>query len=214
MWPWIKHWRDWAMHDFGFMTRSTPRPQALHCSFEKAGLTLHDQPIPWNAEVVLVEALVPRQAGRRMPQKRFPAPLARAAASASRDSAAARVGEPGSIAFSFPTTAGDRGRRADSQEFDTAGPDHTADTEPRRVRAKPAFADADIVRALGEQNVACQTFVSSQCKGLTASAVLTSPTSLAPLLDLGLSVEFCSDRGTGMSFPPGYAVRSWRIDMR
>src|SRR5689334_19979858 len=56
MWPWIKHWRDWAMHDLWFMHRIGLQPQALHFSYEKAGLTLHDQPIPWNAEVVLVEA--------------------------------------------------------------------------------------------------------------------------------------------------------------
>src|SRR5437868_14739706 len=62
MWPWIKHLRDWAMRDFWSMPRSSPQPQALHYSFEKAGLTLHDQPVPWNAEVVLVEALV------RLPQ--------------------------------------------------------------------------------------------------------------------------------------------------
>src|SRR3989442_12746841 len=58
MWLWIKRWRDWAMHDLWPMHRTGPQPQALHYSFEKAGLTLHDQPIPWNAEVVLVEALV------------------------------------------------------------------------------------------------------------------------------------------------------------
>src|SRR5437660_1016962 len=65
MWPSIKHWRDWAMDNL----RVGPQPQALHYSFEKAGLTLHDQPIPWNAEVVLVEALVrlPPSVSRRKP---------------------------------------------------------------------------------------------------------------------------------------------------
>src|ERR1700686_5327978 len=58
MWPWIKRWRDWAMHDFWFMHRIGPQPQALHYSYEKAGLTLSDQPIPWNAEVVMVEAIL------------------------------------------------------------------------------------------------------------------------------------------------------------
>ena len=58
MWPWIKRWRDWAMNDLWSMHRSSPQPHALHYSYEKAGLTLHDQPIPWNAEAVLVEALV------------------------------------------------------------------------------------------------------------------------------------------------------------
>src|SRR6478609_2785994 len=58
MWPWIKRWRDWAMREFWSNPRTSPEPQALHYSFEKAGLTLHDQPVPWNAEVVLVEALL------------------------------------------------------------------------------------------------------------------------------------------------------------
>src|SRR5579883_2036583 len=35
-----------------------PQSQALHCSYEKAVLTLDHQPIPWNAEAVLVEANV------------------------------------------------------------------------------------------------------------------------------------------------------------
>src|SRR5262249_12241369 len=58
MWPWIKHWRDWAMNDLWPMHRISPQPQALHHSYEKAGLTVHDHPSPWNAEAVLVEALL------------------------------------------------------------------------------------------------------------------------------------------------------------
>src|SRR5579872_7380431 len=67
MWPWIKRWRDWAMHDLWPLYRISPQPQALHYSYEKAGLTLHDQPIPWNAEAVLVEASLHLRpsAGRR-----------------------------------------------------------------------------------------------------------------------------------------------------
>ena len=67
MWPWIKRWRDWAMRDLWPLYRIGPQPQALHYSYEKAGLTLHDQPVPWNAEAVLVEALLrlPEPGGRR-----------------------------------------------------------------------------------------------------------------------------------------------------
>src|SRR5438270_9120186 len=67
MWPWIKRWRDWAMHDLWPLHRVNCRPQALHFSYEKAGLTLPDQPVPWNAEAVLVEASLrlPPSAGRR-----------------------------------------------------------------------------------------------------------------------------------------------------
>ena len=58
MWPWIKRWRDWAMNELWPLFRLGPQPQALHFSYEKAGLTIHDQPIPWNAEAVLIDALV------------------------------------------------------------------------------------------------------------------------------------------------------------
>jgi hypothetical protein len=37
------------------MHRNGLQPQALHFSYEKAGLTVDEQPIPWNAEAVVVE---------------------------------------------------------------------------------------------------------------------------------------------------------------
>ena len=56
MWPWIKRWRDWAMHDLWPLHRIGPQPQAMHYSYEKAGLTVeNNQPIPWNADAVLVD---------------------------------------------------------------------------------------------------------------------------------------------------------------
>src|SRR5262245_21862661 len=65
MWRWIKHWLDWAMHNLWPMYRLGPRrPEALRFSYEKAGLTVHDEAIPWNAEAVLVEVLVRLSAGR------------------------------------------------------------------------------------------------------------------------------------------------------
>src|SRR5438552_17650906 len=56
MWLWTKRWQDWVMHNLWTAHRGGPQPQALHYSYEKAGLTLHDQPIPWNAEAVSVTA--------------------------------------------------------------------------------------------------------------------------------------------------------------
>src|ERR1700679_2218808 len=56
MWLWIKRWRDWLMTDLLPLYRLGAQPQALHYSYEKAGLVVNDQPIPWNAEAVLIEA--------------------------------------------------------------------------------------------------------------------------------------------------------------
>src|SRR5438067_1020394 len=76
MWPWTRRWRDWAIRDFWPFYRLGPQPQALHYSFEKAGLTLTNQPIPWNAEAVLVEALLrlPASTGRRKADFRLKLP--------------------------------------------------------------------------------------------------------------------------------------------
>jgi hypothetical protein len=196
MWPWIKHLRDWAMRDFWPLHRTGPQPQALHCSYEKAGLTLDSQPIPWNAEAVLVEALVrlPASAGRRkgdfllhLPEKKAP----------------------------FPP---EQMRREDADDrwrlfFRLPVPSHTTAAELvwRSSRSLgqitlPVLSQAEFINRLslemptlavrlGEQTVACQTFVSTQCQGLIAHAMLTSPTSLVPLADLGLRVEFRSERG-------------------
>src|SRR5439155_22685211 len=48
---------------------------------------------------------------------------------------------------------------------------------------------------MGERSVACRTYVSTECDGLVATALLTSPTSLAPITDMNLRVEFRSKRG-------------------
>jgi hypothetical protein len=60
---------------------------------------------------------------------------------------------------------------------------------------------------LENRTVACQTFVSTQCRGLVASANVCSPTSLVPLLDLSLRVELRSERGSmSQSVPAQFNV--------
>src|SRR5262249_54609711 len=65
--PWMTHWRDWAMNELLPLPRLRMRPQALHVSYEKAGLTLPGPKIPWCAEVVVVEATLklPHSARRK-----------------------------------------------------------------------------------------------------------------------------------------------------
>jgi hypothetical protein len=199
MWPSIKPWHDWAMHDLWNLPRSGPQPQALHYSFEKAGLTLTDQPVPWNAEVVLVEALVRRaSAPRRKSDFTLHIP-----------------GRPPVLADSLRSWGGEENTRV---HFRIPPPEKTSSVEvcwrERRLgqMTLPVLGPEDFFRnlrvqlptffvRLGEQNVACQTFVSAQCRGLMASAVITNTTSLVPLLDLGLQVELRPDRGPVQMVP-------------
>src|SRR5215475_159932 len=58
MWHWIRRSRDWVMNEFVTPHRLASQPQALYYSCEKGGLVLQNQPIPWGAESVLVEALL------------------------------------------------------------------------------------------------------------------------------------------------------------
>jgi hypothetical protein len=193
MWPWIKRWRDWAMSDLWPMHRLGPQPQALHYSYEKAGLTVHDQPIPWNAEAVLVEALF-----------KLPA--------AARRKSDFQLRLPGSVVFPAENLRREEGDERHRLFF-------RLPPVPRTITAEVMWRSAvlgqltlpvlsrdeflqnlrmqmpTLVVRLADQSVACTTFVSTQCKGLIANAVLTSPTSLVPLLDMGLQVEFRSERG-------------------
>jgi hypothetical protein len=194
MWPSIKRWRDWAMDNLWPLYRIGPQPQALHYSYEKAGLVLHDQPIPWNAEAVLVEAQLKMSnaAGRRKADFLLRLP-----------------GRELIVAEHL--------RRLDSDDryrvgFRLPPPGVTVSAEilyREHVMGQltlPYLSRDDFIHnlrlqmptlyvRLGAESVACQTFVSSQCRGLLASAVLSSPTSLVPLLDLDLQVEFRAERG-------------------
>jgi len=201
MWPWIKRWRDWAMNDLWPFYRISPQPQAIHYSYEKAGLTVHDQPIPWNAEAVVVDARLrlPQSAGRR--KSDFQLRLA------GRD----------------PVPADDMRRQDPDNHYrlsfrvEPPGVTTTAEVLYRShvlgQLTLPYLGREEFVQGLRLQMptlcvrlenecVACQTFVATQCKGLIASALLTSPTSLVPLLDLDLSVEFKNERGgAGQTVP-------------
>src|SRR6185369_15304156 len=43
---------------FEFLTRRGGPQSTLHYSFEKGGLVLVNQPVPWNADAIIVEALL------------------------------------------------------------------------------------------------------------------------------------------------------------
>ena len=194
MWLSIKRWRDWAMNELWPLYRISPQPQALHYSYEKAGLTLHDQPIPWNAEAVLVEALLrlPRGASRRKADYflRLPGQKLVAAEQLRRQESDERY----AIKFRLPPLT------------TTSSAEILYRTRVLGQLTLPFLSREEFLQNLrlqlsslfvriGAENVACQTFVASQCRGLLANAVLLSPTSLAPLLDLDLQVEFRCERG-------------------
>jgi hypothetical protein len=201
MWPWIKRWRDWAMHDFWPLYRIGAQPQALRFSYEKGGRTVDDQPIPWNAEAVLVEATLRLPGGSNRRKADFqlrlpgqePVPAEKLARQEGEDRSRVffRLSPPaGTVTAEFLYRDHVLGQTTlpflSREEF----------LQNLRLQMPTLFV------RLGTESVACQTFVASQCRGLLASAVLTSPTSLVPLLDLDLQVEFRCERGGSVTRVP------------
>src|SRR5438067_1562456 len=177
MWPWIKRWRDWVMNDLLPTYRIGAQPRALHFSFEKAGLVLHDQPIPWNAEGVLVEATLRLPSVGMRRKGDFQLRLAGREARPPDNLRKLEAGSPPdehrySLTFRLPVPAAPssaellwRGRPLGQLDLPVlTREDFFAGL---RLQMPTLFV------RLGEQSVACQTFVASQCKGLLASALLT-----------------------------------------
>jgi hypothetical protein len=189
----MKRLSAWLMSEFRSVIRSGVPTQAFHFGYEKAGLILHDSAIPWNADAVLVEASVKMDRGvQRKSEFTLRLPL----------------GEQVQAESIRPEEGGQRHRIF----FRIATPPSTSevvlcwrDRELGKLRL-PVISCEEYLAGLrvetptffvriGHQTIACQTFVAMQCRGWAASAQLVSRTlSLAPLSELGLTVEFRNER--------------------
>ena len=210
MWLWIKHWLDWVTTDVLPLSRTRPHGQAVHTRYEKAGLTLYDLPVPWNADAVVVEV-------------RLSLP---AAARKKTDFALRLPGREPVQPETLRLETDDRHRLL----FRLPVPAATAAGEllwKHHLLARvtvPVLSAEEFLTGLrltlptvsvrfGGQTVAAQTFVAAQCKGLLASAVLKSPTPLAPIADLGLKAIFRSER-SATAFEVPVALSSSQLAAR
>ncbi len=173
-------------------TRVTgPSSQGLHYSFEKAGLTLDRQPIPWNAEAVLVEAVVRavtlssegvREFGLHLPNvPRIPAESFRA-------------GLPGYMHVFFrlavpPSTMPAEVRFGARSLGQINLPLLTQDEFLSGLK----IAEPTVHVRWKDDAHPCQAYVTTQVKEAIASMLLSSPTSLAPLADLELGANLVSE---------------------
>lgn len=189
----IRPWLDWLMTDLLAVTRPRPHRQPYHVWYEKAGLTLAGPPVPWNADAVVVEILLrlPTALRHRADYTlRVPGQSPVAAEVFKRDGADDRVFR---LFFRLPPPG-------ESTAAELLWRNRLLVTVPLPVqtidqfRAALRLANPTLAVRVGGRSVAAATFVGSQCRGLTAAAVLRSPTALAPLADVGLEVAFRSER--------------------
>ena len=178
------------MNDLGPLFR-TAQAQSLRFSFEKAGLALHNEAIPWNADAVIVEARLRLPAhsrtaedlSLRVGEKQIPV----------EDLSPCDDSDLWDVSFRFPPPSAST--QAEILVKRRSLGQLTLPVVTRQEFYKRLTFDMPTVAVkLGEPVVACQAFVGAQCRGLVASVVLNSPTSLAPLADMSLSVEARSQR--------------------
>lgn len=194
MWRWIRRWRDWAMNEIVTPRRLAGQPQSLYFRSEKGGLTLENQPVPWCAEAVIVEALLrlPQAARKRGDfTLRVPGFDPIPADILKTD----EVGQRHRLFFRFPVPKATgtaellwKQHILGRVEIPVVTPEQFL--SDLRLHLPTAFVSVE------GRSVAAQTFVTTQQKGLSASGIILSPTGLMPLLDLGLNATFRTARGT------------------
>jgi hypothetical protein len=171
---------------------SGPQSQALHFSYEKAGLTIDNQPIPWNAEAVLVEANV-RVPGGVVRQKDDFRLRVGASPLVLPEAVRQETGEAHGRLF-FRLHVPDHSTTAELTWRDRTLGQVTLPVVSREEFVRQLSVQIPTVHArLGEQTIACSAFVSGQCQALTVTGTLSSPFGLAPLVDLDLRVEMRRD---------------------
>ena len=195
MWLSLKRWHKSFLMNISrpFLRLAGPKVRSIRFQYEKAGLTVADEPIPWNADTVVVEAVIwcpPSTVPRKSEfQLRTPDRVPRMAVTltpADEDDTVRVVFRLSPIQAQTLAVLQYQGAALGQilLPFLTA---HTF-LAHLQLRATSMFA------LLGKQNVACRTLVEGQCRGLSAGGVLASPTSLLPIIDLDLRVEI-SDQG-------------------
>lgn len=194
MWRWIRRWRDWAMTEIVTPRRLAGQPQAIYFRSEKGGLTLDNQPVPWSAEAVVVEALLrlPPTARKRGD---FSLHVPGFDPTPAEFLKADEAGQRHRLYFRFPVPKA-TGTAELKWKTHTLGSIVIPVVTPEQFLTDLRMHLPTAFVSIQGRSVAAQTFVTNQQQGLSTSAVIQSPTGLVPLLDLGLSATFRTARGT------------------
>jgi hypothetical protein len=197
---WIKPWRGLKMRElfsWPFGRTSGPQARGLHLSYEKAGLVVRQQPIPWNADCVSVDALIHFPTGMVRRKTDFHLRIRNQLPIAAVTLHRHEEHDLFRLQFRLPTP-----RLSTPVELYWK-------SQPLAQAVIPVFAADEFIEnlqiqsptvmvRLGDYTVPCQAFLGNQGKGLIASGMLTSSTHLAPLLDMDLAVEFI-EKSTGQT---------------
>jgi len=195
----LKCWYDRALRRLRCLRRggNQPRLRSIRTGYLKAGQAVHDEPIPWNAEAVLVEAVLEWPDDLVWEQREFTLAVPGQPYETAAEVRADETEQVLHVRFRLSPPQGTtaallswRARRLGQLVLTHLSAEEFL--QGLRLEGVTVFA------RLGDHHVAARTLVAGQCGGLSACGVLKSPCSLLPVVDLGLTLE-CTDRRTGLS---------------
>ena len=172
----------------------TPTPSSnagksgLHVRYEKAGLILDALPIPWNADAVIVEAIVRLPGTIPSAKEQFTLQFSNGAPTAWAEVLRQESKKaPVRVYFRIPVPE-------QTCNVHVFWREHSLGQVELPILTATAFEQGFALEwptihvLLGDRAVACQAFVSTQAKGFFASAVVRSVGPLAAALTVGLRV--------------------------
>lgn len=185
--PSITRWLDWALSRARQAIRRSPRLLQVVIRHQKAGQTFVESPIPWNADLLELEATcrLPLNARRRGDfTLRVPG-----GTPVQVESMVQEHEDRHRLIFRFlPPT--------ESLPMELCYKSRRIALVQVPILSSGSFAaglqvsHATVAVRLGRQSIAAPRFVARQARGFVASAVITSPTPLAPLADGEIRVVF------------------------
>lgn len=183
-----------------------PRVESVRFGYEKAGLAVYDEPIPWNAETALVEGVVwlPQRLGPDTPDFSLRLPEPSPSATPTLHPLQPFLAR---IVFRIPPP-----RTATAVQLCWG-------SAPLTRVVLPFLSEDEFLRRLvlsgptvfvgfNSRYVSCRSMVGGQGRGAVSQGILKSPTRLLPLADLRLRAEFIQWPGGRMWDRPVLLNRS------
>ncbi|MCS6865775.1 MAG: hypothetical protein RMJ56_14855 [Gemmataceae bacterium] len=196
--PWTTRWLDWVRDN---LLRRRPVPLLVAIGYERAGQTRWETPIPWSADAVVVDLLVPTSSATR---RKADFSLRLPTATIPADTLRPELNNRTRITFRMPVppniTAAElrwKGR--------LLAPLTLPVLTPQAFLLGLTLTHATVAVRLAGTTVAVGAFVPQACEALLATAVLHSPTALLPLGELGLKVLF-TEETTNATFPASVSL--------
>ena len=191
MWRSMRRWIDWVLDELLPLVRTRRSGFTVHLGYDAGGQTHMEQPVPWSADAAVVEVVLrlPLAARRKGDFSLLVSGHSPIPAEAIRPD----TEECHRISFRFPVPALSTVAELQWKQQPVA-------PIPISILAADDFlsgltlTNTTIAVRLGLQTLPIHSFVVEGCKGLIASTIVQSTHTLAPLIDLGLSVEFTNER--------------------